>query len=69
MCVYVHICLLCGVCVCMTSVQRFKDAERWCSLGMRFLKFLKQLKPSYEDQVTTHFSLPNSIAILTSVKD
>ena len=34
------------------STQRYKEAEQWCSLGMRFLKHLSQLKPSYEDQVT-----------------
>lgn len=33
------------------SSLRFKEAEQWCSMGMRFLKHLPQMKPSYEEQV------------------
>ena len=50
--------VMCDVCY---SVQRYKDAERWCSMGMKFLKFLSELKPSYEDQVTNVPSLPPSL--------
>lgn len=33
------------------SALKFKAAEQWCSLGMRFLKHLTQHKTTYEDQV------------------
>ncbi len=34
------------------SSLRFKEAERWCGLGMSFLKHLSpQLKANYEEQV------------------
>ena len=33
------------------SSLKFKVAEQWCSLGMRFLKHLSQHKESYEEQV------------------
>ena len=33
------------------SSLKFKVAEQWCSLGMRFLKHLTQHKASYEKQV------------------
>ena len=33
------------------SSLRFREAEQWCSLGMRFLKHLDQQKPAYEEQV------------------
>lgn len=40
----------CAVCHCCSSLH-YKEAEQWCSLGMRFLKHLHQLKPTYEEQV------------------
>ena len=33
------------------SAQKFKSAEKWCTLGMRFLKHLSQHKSCYEEQV------------------
>ena len=33
------------------SSLRFREAEQWCSLGLRFLKHLDQQKPVYEEQV------------------
>ena len=33
------------------SSLRFREAEQWCSLGMRFLKHLDQQKTAYEEQV------------------
>ena len=40
------------------SVQHYKEAEQWCGMGMRFLKFLTQLKSSYEEQVSRIFVNP-----------
>ena len=36
------------------SAGNYKEAERWCGMSMRMLKFLATLKASYED----HVSLP-----------
>lgn len=38
------------------SSLKFKSAEQWCSLGMRFLKYLNQQKLIYEEQVMYHFN-------------
>ncbi|KAL5493599.1 hypothetical protein EMCRGX_G014803 [Ephydatia muelleri] len=38
------------------SSLRFKEAEQWCSMGMRFLKHLPQMKPNYEEQMTDVYS-------------
>lgn len=34
------------------SVGKYKEAEHWCGLGMRFLNHLRSLKSSYESQVS-----------------
>ena len=34
-----------------SSTQKYKVAETWCTLGMKFLKHLSQHKESYEEQV------------------
>lgn len=41
------------------SLQRYKEAEQWCTVGMKFLKFLTQLRASYEDQVTPPIHPPS----------
>ncbi|XP_044886761.1 testis-expressed protein 11 isoform X6 [Mauremys mutica] len=33
------------------SVGKYKEAEQWCGLGMRFLNHLRSLKSSYESQM------------------
>ena len=52
--------------------MKFKIAEQWCSLGMRFLKHLTQNKATYEDQVViitfnNHFKWPNQYGQLAIV--
>uniref|UniRef100_A0A4W3HZV5 Testis expressed 11 n=1 Tax=Callorhinchus milii TaxID=7868 RepID=A0A4W3HZV5_CALMI len=37
--------------VSLYSLGKYSEAERWCGLGMRFLKYLGSLKNSYEAQV------------------
>uniref|UniRef100_A0A8C3QUD0 Protein ZIP4 homolog n=1 Tax=Cyanoderma ruficeps TaxID=181631 RepID=A0A8C3QUD0_9PASS len=36
------------------TVGKYKEAEQWCGLGMRFLNHLGALKKSYEDHVSVH---------------
>ncbi|XP_067903094.1 testis-expressed protein 11 [Heterodontus francisci] len=40
------------------SLGKYTEAERWCGLGMRFLKHLGSLKASYENQkkIPRHFT-------------
>nr|XP_005286124.1 testis-expressed protein 11 [Chrysemys picta bellii] len=38
------------------SVGKYKEAERWCGLGMRFLNHLRSLKSSYESQMIGLYS-------------
>ncbi|XP_015264411.1 PREDICTED: testis-expressed sequence 11 protein [Gekko japonicus] len=38
------------------STGRYKEAEQWCGLGMRFLGHLGTLKSSYESQMTGLYS-------------
>ncbi|XP_073214720.1 testis-expressed protein 11 isoform X2 [Lepidochelys kempii] len=38
------------------SVGKYKEAEHWCGLGMRFLNHLRSLKSSYESQMTGLYS-------------
>ncbi|XP_054851814.1 testis-expressed protein 11 [Eublepharis macularius] len=38
------------------NVGRYKEAEQWCGLGMRFLGHLGTLKSSYESQMTGLYS-------------
>ncbi|XP_026540103.1 testis-expressed protein 11 [Notechis scutatus] len=35
---------------------KYKEAEQWCGLGMRFLAYLGTLKNSYEDQMISVYS-------------
>ncbi len=44
---------VCPACNMLSSSLRFKEAEKWCGLGMKFLKHLPQLKTTYEEQVCT----------------
>ncbi|XP_043913345.1 testis-expressed protein 11 isoform X2 [Protopterus annectens] len=37
--------------ILLYSVGRYMEAERWCGLGMRFLKHLGSLQSSYESQL------------------
>ncbi|XP_042196670.1 testis-expressed protein 11 isoform X2 [Callorhinchus milii] len=37
--------------VSLYSLGKYSEAERWCGLGMRFLKYLGSLKNSYEAQM------------------
>lgn len=34
------------------TVGKYKEAEQWCGLGMRFLNHLGTLKKSYEGHVS-----------------
>lgn len=36
------------------TVGKYKEAEQWCGLGMRFLNHLGSLKKSYEGHVSVH---------------
>ncbi|XP_034638479.1 testis-expressed protein 11 [Trachemys scripta elegans] len=38
------------------SVGKYKEAEHWCGLGMRFLNHLRSLKSSYESQMIGLYS-------------
>ncbi|XP_030430983.1 testis-expressed protein 11 [Gopherus evgoodei] len=38
------------------SVGKYKEAEQWCGLGMRFLNHLRSLKTSYESQMIGLYS-------------
>lgn len=38
------------------SALRYKEAERWCSLGMRFLTHLSELKSTYEEQISSVYT-------------
>lgn len=40
----------------LPSSLRFREAEQWCSMGMKFLNHLSHLKQTYEEQVC----MPNS---------
>lgn len=44
----------CGV--HLYSAHHFEAAEKWCSLSMKFLKFLKNLKETYEPHMTSVFT-------------
>ena len=45
------------------SALRYKEAERWCSLGMRFLTHLSELKSTYEEQVCNQCTLLQSYKV------
>ncbi|XP_074864019.1 testis-expressed protein 11-like [Carettochelys insculpta] len=38
------------------TVSKYKEAEHWCGLGMRFLNHLRSLKSSYESQMIGLYS-------------
>ncbi|XP_043913346.1 testis-expressed protein 11 isoform X3 [Protopterus annectens] len=42
--------------ILLYSVGRYMEAERWCGLGMRFLKHLGSLQSSYESQMSGLYS-------------
>ncbi|KAL5009458.1 hypothetical protein ScPMuIL_011763 [Solemya velum] len=38
------------------SNSRYEDAEKWCGMGMRVLKYLTSLRNNYEDHMTNIYS-------------
>lgn len=38
--------------ILLYSLAQYPEAERWCGLGMSFLKHLGSLQDSYHSQVT-----------------
>ncbi|XP_072913662.1 testis-expressed protein 11 [Hemitrygon akajei] len=41
---------------CLHSFAKYSEAEQWCGLGMRFLKYLGSLRTSYESQMMGLYS-------------
>ncbi|XP_059507241.1 testis-expressed protein 11 [Stegostoma tigrinum] len=47
------------------SLGKYAEAEKWCGLGMRFLKYLGSLQASYESQVRPiHMTLEKLVSCL-----
>ena len=56
------------------SKQQFIEAERWCGLSLKFMYQLKEMKSSYEQQMTNIYSeilakLPDSTENLNEQPD
>uniref|UniRef100_A0A8C4SSU1 Protein ZIP4 homolog n=1 Tax=Erpetoichthys calabaricus TaxID=27687 RepID=A0A8C4SSU1_ERPCA len=51
--------------ILLYSINKYTEAEKWCGLGMSFLRHLGSLQESYEAQVRWHFfSLNQSLSRL-----